>query len=171
MSTKKPRADSKIDRLPETVLSDLDAWLFDEHARYKDVVARLAEQGIKTSQAALCNWYYKRQAERMREQITQSALACDDIKELLRKQAPELGEAVIGLAAQRAFDLMAGGKADVRDVRGLFDIVIKARQQALDERKISVLEAQARKAQEAEDITKSSLTPEEQAKRIREIFS
>jgi len=171
MTSKKTRADSRLDRLPERVKADLDQWLFEEHARYKDVVARLAGQGIPTSQAALCNWYYKRQAERLRDKITRSALACDEIRDLLSRNAPELGEAVIGLAAQRAFDLMAGGEPDVRDVRALFDIVIKARQQALDERKISMLEAQARKAQEAEAITKSTLTPEEQARRIREIFS
>ena len=76
----------------------------------------------------------------------------------------------IELIAQRAFELAVQESPDVRDLAQLTQLLLKARQMDLDERRIKLLETKAAQADQAGEVVKSDLSPEEKVTRFREIF-
>jgi hypothetical protein len=169
---RKTRGDSRLDQLPDEQRGALEAWLFEEGVSYKEAVARLQAQfQVTTSLAAIHYWYHRAQARRLQERIVSAAETCETIKGDLQKSAPELAAATIDLVAQHAFEMLTVDQPDPKQVKSFLTVLLKARQQSLDERKVALLEQRAHQAEEAEKVAGSDLSPEEQAKRIREIFA
>jgi len=74
------------------------------------------------------------------------------------------------LVSQKAFELAVAQSGDVKSLATLVQLLLKARQQELDERKVKLLEQKAAQADATRDVVESKLTPEQQQARIREIF-
>lgn len=82
--------------------------------------------------------------------------------------APDLGEGVLAILAQRAFECVSDPAVESRDIVALIKPVLTARQQDIDLRRVALLEA---KLKEAEDVTKAeTLTPEQKQAKYKEIF-
>jgi len=186
MSTIDPRADAKLQNLPEEALQDL--WRFrhpEEDGEKLTLEAICAEvprlYGFSVSISSLHSFYRWLEVKRRLDQRQDLA---NQLKLDLAKD-PEVSEAQIRAAGQRLF--MAEGILE-RDSKVFFDMVkigqaeTKLRQadtklgiakQAvkLDERRLALLEAKAALADKASAVTHDGkLTDAEKAAELKRIF-
>ena len=118
---------------------------------------------------ALSGFYQRLQQERLLERISQAKDLARSIKgELAASNTATLP--TIELIAQRAFELAVQESPDVRDLSQLTQLLLKARQMDLDERRIKLLEQKAAQADQAGEVVKSDLSAEEKVVKFREIF-
>lgn len=95
-----------------------------------------------------------------------------------RNRPGQFDEATIDLLEQKALELAIAPNADPKNVKALYSLVLKARDQELavqatklEERRIALLEKKAAQAEQAEKaLTESGLSAEEREKRMRQIF-
>jgi hypothetical protein len=78
--------------------------------------------------------------------------------------------ATLSLLAQQAFELLTSPDPDPAELVKLGKIILQSQKQGLDERKVAMLEAKAKKADQAEDVMGSQLSDEEKAAKMRSIF-
>lgn len=167
---RKPRSDSVLDQLPAQQRDALGKWLLVENVSYTEALERLrTEFGVRSSLPALSGFYQRLQQQRLLERISQAKDLARSIKgELAASNTATLP--TIELIAQRAFELAVQESPDVRDLAQLTQLLLKARQMDLDERRIKLLETKAAQADQAGEVVKSDLSPEEKVTRFREIF-
>lgn len=174
MNQKKPRSDSKIAALAPELRAEIARRLGEGNQSYEAVSSWLLEDGHRISVTALCNWYsvhsWKEHKGSARE-----------VAEAVRAEAATSGdydEATLALVKERAYILARTKGADVKDLATLAGIVgdsaklrLKEREVAINERRIALLETRAAQADKAEGITRDeTLTPEQRAAKLREIF-
>jgi len=175
MSHSDPRADAKLQNLPEEALQDLWRFRHPEEGGEKLTLEAIAAEvprlyGFSVALSSLSNFY--RWLEVKRRLDERSSLATQ-LKLDLAKD-PEVSEAQIVAAGQRLF--MAEGILE-KDSKVFFDMVkigqnqTKLRQNdakiSLDKRRLKLLEAKAKRLDDAEAAIKSistntELTPEAQ---------
>jgi len=170
---KKPRADSKLKNLPENIqegmwlllhpsdpetkaytLEDLGGHVFDSH-------------GISVGLSTLSEWraWYslKRRMEAAAERADQARL------ELAKD--PNISPEDIERVAQTVFTAETLQSGDVESYVKLAALGLKRRALDQDERKLRILEAKAKQADEAAGVVgNAKLSEEEKANRIRQIF-
>lgn len=173
---KKPRSDSVLDSLSPEVKAQLRAWLVDENLSYEAATARLRDDfNVKTSTGALSRFYAtdcfalrsseaKDFAERAVEELSQGAEKYDEATLLLVKQkAFERAYARNGNLDE--LQILAGILGDAKKLK------LKDREVSISERRVSILEKKAAQADAAEGVTcDETLTPEQRAQKLREIF-
>jgi hypothetical protein len=166
--SRKPRTDARLKTLPPEQQEQLFAHL--RKTPYRKAVKWCAEElGVETSVGALSEFFgwfplsrQLEQAATFAEQITEQAKADP---ELVGKSAEIARFAQIGFEA-RALELQ-----DASLYVELAKLRLKAESNALQERRIKILEAQAAKAAEAEKVVNdNTLSEEERALRMRQIF-
>lgn len=189
---KKVRPEAKIKTLPDEVQTTLwELLTVAMEGREKPmtyVEARawlLAEQSVETSNAALSEWYswyglYLRRERRKAivQQAVEEMAERDPSK--TREDLQEFGEALFTSEAiedrdAKAFTEVwrASEKALTRKQakeQAELDRAIRERALQIDERKMALLEAKAKQADAAQDVTASDLSPEEKAAKMRSIF-
>ncbi len=102
---------------------------------------------------------------------TQARSVADSIAQEAERQPGRFDQATIDALKQKAFELSISPQAHPRDVKALFMLVLKARDQDLTERKVRILEAKAAQAdQAATALGDKALTPEEKEHRLKQIF-
>ncbi len=170
---RKPRSDSVIESLPAAQREQVSAWLSEQNLSYSEVVAKLADAfGVRTSVGALQTWFTR--IERPRQYASAKG-AADEFAGLMEGN---FDEANIRLAKQLAFEFLSSPSPSIGAAKALLKIVgdsakLKLAQEkvGLDARKVAILEARARQADAAEEVTANvKLTPEQKTARIREIF-
>ena len=169
MSTRKARSDSKLDALPEEQRLGLRDGLL-EGWKYDDALSWLeTECGVRSSLSSLSAFYQRHCAPVLRDRRRLAALKAEALGEEAGKT--DWDTASIELLKQVAFEAMGNPDSDPKDVERLFKLLLKARSLDQDERKLELLEAKAKQADEAEAIAgNADLSEEERAQRIKEIF-
>lgn len=134
----KPRSDSKLDALPEERKAKLSDWLL-SGLPYHQVQALVHEQfKVSTSLSALCSFYQHFCAAELLARRKRAVTTADDIAEEARNQPGKFDEATIDALKQKAFELSINPGADPRDVKNLFMLVLRARDQDLQERDVQI---------------------------------
>lgn len=171
---------SKLDERAE----DLDSWFEGEKLTLDQARAKLAEFGISVSRSRLGTWWESRQAAKMQQvildRISSGAQSAQQIaKAFDRAPAPEV-EALIRLHRFIVHQLAVNGMAEpkllatasamMRPVMEWARLEDRAKDRALDERRVALLEKKAAQADETKAVVESDLDPEEKMRRIRQTF-
>lgn len=161
---KKLRADSTFSRLTPEQLVHIDDLLM-SGTGYAEVQQQLAEFGRKCSQTSIADYYQTHVAPR--KWARQQRVAA----QLSKLDSEGVDDATLLAVRQATLELALTPGSDPKALRMLYDLVLKAQAQQLETRRIELLEAKARQAEEAEAAAKNeSLNSEEKFQRIREIF-
>lgn len=172
---RKTRSDSKLLNLPEEQQAQLADWLLGgmPYHEAKAIVAKPAPEGfgVSVSINAFSGFWQTVCAPMMLQRRSRAVRTADLIAEEIDKAPGRLDSATIDLLKQQAFELASSPQARPRDVKALFSLVLKARDQELVERRIRLLETKAAQADQAEQVVRNEvLSPEEKAQRFKEIF-
>jgi hypothetical protein len=173
----KPRSDSVLDSLPPNQKEALEGWLFEENLSYQAAQKRLYQDfNVSSSRSALERFYSRVNQRRILAGIRENAGKAREIEEEFQKNAAPVPQAVVKLVTDLAFGEITRGKNLDKDfvvklTKLAVDSGLKAKKLELDERRIELLETQARQAEEAkETLSSKTLTEEEQKTKLKEIF-
>lgn len=155
---KKLRADSTFARLSEEQLAQVDDLLL-SGTSYEDVRAYMAECGLTCSQTSVADYYHTHILPR--KWARQQRLA----RELDAVNTSGLDDATLDAVRARAMELAITPGAEVKHIKALYELVLKAQAQRLDERRVAVLEKKAAAADAAREalekkVSGGGLTPE-----------
>ena len=161
---KKLRADSTFARLSEEQLAQVDDMLLGTSS-YEEVRAYMVKCGHSCSHTSVADYY--RTHILPRKWARQQRLA----RELNAVDTSGLDDATLDAVRARAMELAITPGSEVKHIKALYELVIKAHAQRLDERRVVMLEKKAAAADAAADAVKDrSLSPAEKEARIKEIF-
>ena len=168
---RRPRSDSKLLNLPEGQQAQLAEWLLNGMPYHQ--AQALVEKEFSVSVSLPCFtsfWRAVCQPELLRRRVraveTADAIASESVKSPGR-----LDKATLDALKQLAFNEAIKPGADPKAVKAIFGLILKSRDQDLDNRKIELLERKAAQAEQAEGTLKdSNLSDEEKAARMRQIF-
>jgi hypothetical protein len=170
---RKPRSDSKLMTLPEEQQAKLSELLLAGTPLYRVKEWCLKELSIETSLAALSNYWHTCVSAHMLARRTRAAGLADDLATAAQKSS-RFDEAALEAIRQKAFELAVAPNAEPGDVKSLFMLVLKSRDQDLQAkgvdiqlRRLEMLEhnAAAAKASLNQVLTeKGGLSPETLAK-------
>lgn len=168
---KKTRSDAKLDHLPEEQKAQVIDWLL-AGLPYHKVRELIREQfAVATSIGALSGFYQREAVPVLLARRRRAAGVADEIAAEARKAPGAFDEATIDALRQKVFELALAPGADAREIKALFSLVLKARDQDLEARRVALLEKKAAQADEAAKVTAdTALSPEEKARKYREIF-
>jgi hypothetical protein len=173
---KKPRSDSKLAALNPEQKALLRTWLIDENLSYRDAKARLHDDfNITTSEGALSQFYA---TECFALRSSEAKEFAERVVEELTESGEKFDEATLALIKQKAFERAYAKNGNIDELATLAKILgdsaklkLKEKDQALAERRISILEKKAALADKAKDITSNSeLSDEEKAAQMRGLF-
>ncbi|MFC5049236.1 hypothetical protein ACFPK9_01200 [Rubritalea spongiae] len=167
--SRKPRSDSKLDNLPESRVLELRDGLLGGW-RYEDALSWLETECDVSSSMAALSGFFKRHCKPVLKQRRQlAALKAEVLVEEAGKT--DWDAAILEDVKQMVFEFMQDPNADFEKTEKLLRLVLKSRDQDMTERRVKLLEAAARKAEEAEAVTgDGKLSAEEKDARMREIF-
>lgn len=175
---KKPRGDSKLDYLPGTGTTDLrDGLLSGRFPTYDAALEWLdSEHGVSSSHAALSEFYRKSCAPVIKQRRSLAAIRAEAWGEAMEEDS-SLDAGILERLKQIVFEVLETEKPKPKDVKALVDSVVKLtsdkrsdRQIDLDERKVALLETKAKQNDEAKGVLNSTLSVEEQNRRLKEIL-
>ena len=161
---KKLRPDSTFSRISATQLAEIDDLLL-SGAGYKEVQHLLADAGQKCSLTSIADYYQTHVAPRKwaRQQRVASELA--------KLESEGVDDATLLAVRQATLELALTPGGDAKTLRMLYDLVLKAQAQQLESRRIELLEAKARKAEETEqDVNTPELSDDEILARVKQRF-
>ena len=135
---RKPRSDSKLDRLPEEQKAQLADWLLSgmPYHLVKDLVKKTF--GVSTSIRALAVFYQDYCAAELLARRKRAVSTADEIAEEASRQPGRFDAATIDALKQKAFELAIAPGADPRAVKAVFSLVLKARDQDLEAQQIEL---------------------------------
>ena len=134
----KPRSDAKLLNLPEEEQSALCDWLL-SGVPYHKVKSMLKDQfKVSTSLGALSNFYDSVCSAELIARRRRAVSTADEIAKEAEAKPGRFDTATIDALKQKAFELSVSPGADPRDVKSLFMLVLKARDQDLGERNIEL---------------------------------
>jgi hypothetical protein len=173
----KARSDSVLDSLPSNQRETLERWLLEENLSIDAALDRLRlDFGVRSSRSAVGRFSQNAQQRRLLDKIAVNAGKANEISEAFEKNPAPVPQAVVKLVTQLAFEeITKGNQLDkefiVKLTKLAVDSGLKAKKLELDERKVALLEAKAKQAEEAEKaLGDSDLTPEQKQQRLRQIF-
>jgi len=169
---KKPRADAKLKNLPHADQETL--WLL-MHPTDKDTPAYtleacachiMLEHGFEPSLSSLSEWRswfaLARRMEAAAQRANQTAI------ELARNS--DLTPQDIERVAQTVFTAETLEAGNVKGYVALAKLRLEFQKLELDQQKFRLLEAKAAQADAAKDVLGTTMSPEEQTRRLREIL-
>jgi hypothetical protein len=168
---RKPRSDSKLLNLTEEQKDEI-LDLMETGQSYKDLSGAIEKEfGVRSSPAALSYFYSQEKAKRVVKQRLQSLSVAHEISEEAKKRPSLFDAAMIERISQLAFELSIAPKADPDVVKQFFYMVLKARDQEIQSRKLTLLEEKANQADQAKKtLGDGKLTPEQKQTRLKQIF-
>jgi hypothetical protein len=172
----KPRSDSKLASLPPKQKAELRAWLIEDNKSYEEARELVRQKfGVYTSTGALSKFY---RTECFTLRTSEAKAFAEEAVKAGRASVANLDEATELIIRQRAFEQAYARNGDLDALAILSKILgdrkkleLKERDQALDERRIKILEAKAAQADQAKGVAADqALTPAEREAKLKEIF-
>ena len=166
----KKRCDSKLEALDFEQKRELCEWLLTPTLSYKAIVKLVFDEfNVSTSSAALSSFYQEYCGEYVKAERRKAVALAEEIGTEIT-DAPALWDAATIDALKRtAFKLANNPQVNPKDVKSVFSLVLKARDQDIQlanqeiaERRVRILEEKADKAKEALNsiASKGGLSPE-----------
>ena len=134
----KPRSDAKLLNLPEGQLAQLSDWLLAGLPYHKVQELVKTTFSVETSLAALSNFYGTVCCPALIARRRQAVSTADEISKAALAKPGNFDTATIDALKQKAFELSISPLADPRDVKNLFGLVLKARDQEIDAQQLSL---------------------------------
>lgn len=168
---RKTRSDAVLLNLPEEQQAQLADWLLSGVPYHRAQVLLKDEFGVELrSQRAFCGFWEQVCVPLLLKRRSQAVGTAEEVAKAASEQPGRFDQATIDALKQKAFELSISPQADPRNVKSLMMLVLKARDQDLNERKIVLLERKAAQADEAENVVRSELSPEEKQLKLKAIF-
>lgn len=124
--------------LPEEQRAQLADWLLSGLPYYKAKQLVKQEFKVATSLAALSAFWEEYCGPALIRQRHQAVTTADQLAEEASKHPGQFDSATIEALKQKAFELSINPGAHPKDVKSLFMLVLKARDQDLDERQLAL---------------------------------
>jgi hypothetical protein len=169
---KKPNPTARLKTLPEERQAQVIELM--RNRSLEEAAGELAKDGLKTSRTALgefWHWWH------LRERFNQVSRFSEHMVDLLKEEEPGLIERSVGSNTGSGFSKRAiemeqdDPEAASMIWYRMMRLNLKKSDQALLERRIKLLEAQAAKAEKAEAVLKEgALTPEQISEKLKDIF-
>jgi hypothetical protein len=165
--SRKQRGDSRLKTLKED-LQEVIATKCAE-GKYDDVRRWLkAEWNIATSVGALSeffSWYC------LRQRLEKAHNHTNHLEQLINEEGLAIEPNKLRDVMNGVFLNVASASGDFETFEAAFKLLLKAQKQALDERKVTLLEKKAAQAEEAEKLLKDqSLSTAQKQARMKEVF-
>jgi hypothetical protein len=166
---RKSRSDSKLDTMPESRVMELrDKLLANEG--YKEILDWLAvECGVSTTLSAISTFYKRHCVPLQREMRALAAVKAEAI--VADAGRTDWNAGTIELVKQVSFEMMSGQKVDAKTAEKFIKLMLKADEQEMDKRRLAMMEAKAKLADEAAGVAGDhKLSDEEKAAELKRIF-
>lgn len=179
---KKPRADSKLDSMSESRVLELRDKLLAGDSYQACIEWLLVDCGVQSSLASLSAFYKRHCAPVIRERRQLSVIKAEALGDAMAADPVNWDEKIVDRTKQMAFEFLTADQNDMDAVGKLLDSVVKARKQEftekiqtrkqdVEERKLAILEAKAKQADEAAGVANNGkLTDEQKAAELKRIF-
>jgi hypothetical protein len=135
---RKPRSDSKLLTLPEEQQAQLAEWLLSGLPYHKAKALLEKEFHVVTSLAALSAFWDEVCTPGLLARRQQAVSTADEIAEEARAKPGNFDAATIDAIKQKAFELAVSPRAAPRDVKSLFMLITKNRDQTLKEQQLKL---------------------------------
>lgn len=141
---KKPRSDSKLDALDMDQQRQLCEWLLTPGLSYEKVKTLVFEEfNVSTSGSALSSFYQSYVGAYVLERRRLAVGLAQEVGEDLKRKPGQFSEATIDALEQKAFELAQNPMVDPKEVKAIFSLVLKARDQSLQRDKFEVATCEA----------------------------
>lgn len=167
MNKPKGKLENELDELQQAQLAE---WLLSGMTYHDAVGAVQKEFGLKVGHSAFQVFWERVCVPHLLRRRSVAISTSAEIATEAEKRPGQFDTATIDALKQKAFELAISPRPNPKDVKALFMLVLKARDQDLNERKIRLLEQKAEQAEKAHAVVDSDLTPEEKQRRLRQIF-
>jgi hypothetical protein len=171
MSEKKPRADSKLDAMPESRVLELRDMLLASKA-HKEIHSWLfSECGVTVDSSALTRFYKRHCAPVIRERRQFSVVKAEALGSAMAKDPVTWDDKIVERTKQLAFEFLSEDAPDPEAIKALLDALTKANKQALDREKFEEAKRKALLADKAKEVSDdTALSAEEKQARLKQIF-
>jgi len=168
----KPAPSAKLELLDENQKQELCEWILTPGLSYRLVKKMAAEEfKLEISQSTLSRFYRSYCVVELLRQRADAVFVTDEIGKEIERVPGRWDQATIDAIKQKSFEMAIRPGSKPTDVKNLYSLVLKHRDQEMNERKLKLLEAAEKKVREAEETTKNStLSDEEKQQRMKEIF-
>ena len=173
---KKPRSDSKLDALDIDQQRQLVEWLLTPGLTYEAVKKMVFEEfNVSTSSRALGVFYQSYVGPYILERRRQAVGLAKEVGDEIKRAPGEFTQTTIDALEQKAFELAQNPMVNPKDVKSIFTLVLKSRDQSLKEkdieiklRKLELLEERQKKAEAT--LADGSIDAAQREQRMKEIF-
>lgn len=167
---RKPRSDSKLLNLPEEQQAQLGEWLLSGMPYHQAQELVEKQFGLRVPLGSFTAFYQQVCEPHLLQRRSRAVQMAQSVAEEASSRPGTFDPATIDQLRQKAFELSISPNANPKDVKALFMLVLKARDQELTERRIVLLEKKAAQADQASDVVASELSSEEKQQRLKAIF-
>lgn len=166
---RKPRSDSKLLSLSEEKQAQLVEWLLAGMPYHEAQKLVEKEFGIRCSLSAFSGFYSVCCQQHLLRRRDQAVSTANEVAAMAEKNPGQFDTATIDAIRQKAFELAISPAASAKDVKALFSLITKTRDQELkaqqielERRRVEMLEAKlaAVATAVAQAKTSGGLTPE-----------
>ena len=129
---RKTRSDAKLLNLPEEQQAQLAEWLLDGMPYHIAKIKAQADFGVSVGLAAFSGFYQEVCVPQLLVRRTRARETADQIGEDLASRPGNFDAATVDAIKQKAFELAISPQSNPKDVKALFVLLQKQRQQELD---------------------------------------
>lgn len=168
---RKPRSDAVLLNLPEEQQCKLADWLLSGVPYHEAKILAEKEFGVSLKSLSPFKEFWAQVCEPLLLlRRSRTGGAANQRAAEAERNPMQFDRATMDALGQKAFEVISNPSAKANEIRALLGLFLKARDQDMEDRRIKLLEADAAKAQAAEKVTKSEMTPEEKAAAMKRIF-
>ena len=136
---RKPRSDSKLEALDVDQQRQLCEWLLTPGLSYERVKKLVLDEfNTSTTAGSLSSFYQSYVAAYLIQRRAQSVGVAQEVGAEIRKTPGQFSEATIDALEQKAFELAQNPMVDPGEVKSIFTLLLKARDQSLKQKDIDI---------------------------------
>ena len=163
--SRKPNSNAVLKTLPDERQATIAQYARDHSL--EETVKWLADDGITTSTGALSNFLA---SQRLEQRLSRNASVAERLKAEIKDGQPGITPEELDFIGQKFFTELAIDEEDSLAWQRAQNVKIKQGALALESRRIALLEKKAAAYDKASEVLKSTLSPEEQRRRLKEIL-
>ena len=136
---RKPRSDSKLNKLDLDQQRQLCEWLLTSGFSYDRIKGLVLERfGVSTTATSLSRFYQSRVSAYLIQRRSQQVGVAKEIGEELKKRPGEFSQVTIDALKQRAFEVANNPMVDSKAIKNIFTLLLQHRDQSLKEKDIDL---------------------------------
>ena len=165
---KKPRSHSKLLNLPDEQMAALSDWLMSGLPYPKVRLLIKKEFGVATSDAALSRFYSEVCSAALLARRQRAVTMTEEIADEAATHPGKFDQATIDAIKQKAFEMSIAPQSSSKDLKAIFSLVLKSRDQDLEGRRVALMEQKLKETEKVVGDTK--LSAAEKEARIKGVF-